>query len=655
MGQPPGDSSRWFVAEQNGRIFSFDNIPNPSITNDVLTISIIDPPSEGGLLGFAFAPDFATTGHAYVSYTRNAAGGQPMQSVVSRFTSPDGGLTLNPASEQELLVINQPFPNHNGGGIKFGPDGYLYLGMGDGGGDQHMVAQDNTSLLGTFIRIDVSGGGNQYGIPPDNPFAGNPRCTFGSGNSPCPEIFAWGFRNPWRWSFDSATGTLWAGDVGQLSREEINIVERGGNYGWPYREGFICHQPAQNCPSAGLIDPIVDYRTGVDGNAVAGGYVYRGQQLPQLQGRYIFGDTYSGRIWKLEPDTDGGYDMVELFTAPSLFIASFAQSLDGEVYGVDIGGTFQQIVADSGGPGDTIPTLLSQTGCMNAANPTQPASGLIPYRPGAEFWSDGAAKERWLAIPNNTSITVQGDDNFGFPPGSVLVKNFRLQNQLVETRLMMRHPDGIWAGYTYGWNAAQTEATRVVGGATLPVAGTQWNYPSEGQCLQCHTAASSRALGLEIAQLNNPFTYPQTGRNANQLATLEAIDVLTPGLPADPEDLPALPDPFGNAALGDRARAYLHTNCAGCHQPGTPVPSNMDLRFDTPFAATATCDVAPVTGGSLGITDARLIAPGAAQRSLVWERMGRRDVHAMPSIGSLVVDTAGRALIRDWINGLAGC
>jgi uncharacterized repeat protein (TIGR03806 family) len=615
----------------------------------------VNTSSEGGLLGLAFAPDFATSGVAYVYYTRRRADGTGMQSALSRFKSPDGGLTLDPGSEEVLLTVEQPFNNHNGGGIHFGPDGYLYLGLGDGGsgGDPQNNAQTTTNLLGTFIRIDVSAGGH-YTIPADNPFAGNPRCTTGIGTTDCPEIHAWGLRNPWRWSFDRATGVLWAGDVGERAREEIDIIARSGNYGWRFREGTLCHNPPDDCPTAGLTEPVIDYDRAL-GGSVTGGYVYRGELLASLAGRYIFGDFVSGRIWVLQANEDGGFDMVELATT-GLSISTFGEANDGELYVVDIaGGGLYQLQPPGSAAADTIPERLSDTGCVDPADPALPAAGLIPYAPAAPFWSDGTGKERWLAVPDGTDITVAADGEFGFPPGSVLVKHFRLDGRLVETRLFMRHPDGSWAGYTWGWNAAGTEAFRITGGATVEIGSQVLHIPSEAECMQCHTAAAGRTLGLEVAQLNHELDYPQTGRVANQLVTLDAIGLLSPPLGSAPDELPALPDPFGTAPLAERARAYLHSNCAGCHRAGGPTSSDMDWRYDLPLADTGSCDVPGTTSATLDVQDARIVAPGDQQRSLAWLRMGRRDAHAMPPVGSRLSDDAGLALIGAWIDGLAGC
>ena len=301
-----------------------------------------------------------------------------------------------------------------------------------------------------------------------------------------------------------------------------------------------------------------------------------------------------------------------------------------------------------------VATQLSATGCVNASNATLPASGLIPYTPNAPFWSDGAAKERWIGLPNGQNITVGADGDWDFPNGTVLMKNFRLDNRLIETRLFMRHPDGVWAGYSYEWNAQQTDATLVRGGKQVTISGQTWIYPSEGQCLQCHTEAAGRSLGLETRQLASNIRYPQTGRDAHQLVTLNTINLLTPPI-ANPRRPGPYPNPAGTSGtLGERARSYLHTNCAQCHRPNGPSTSSMDLRYSTALADTHACDVAPGLG-DLGITNARLIAPGAATRSVLIERMSRRDAHGMPPLGSAQVDAAGAALLTDWVNSLTNC
>jgi glucose/arabinose dehydrogenase len=292
---------------------------------------------ELGLLNMAFDPDFASNGFVYLSYTRS---GPPVASYISRFTSTDGGQTLEPASELVLLTLPQPYNNHNGGQLAFGPDGFLYAGFGDGGSayDPENRAQDTASLWGTIIRIDVNT--VPYTIPAGNPFAGNALCAAGTGVAACPEIFAWGLRNPWKFSFDRATGSLFAGDVGQGAWEEVDLIENGGNYGWSIREGAHCNTPSTNCPTSGLTDPVAEYDRTL-GSAITGGYVYRGNAINGLAGSYVFGDFGSGRIFRL---ANGAPPLEELLDSNAL-ISSFAEDTTGELYVLNYGsGTILRIV-----------------------------------------------------------------------------------------------------------------------------------------------------------------------------------------------------------------------------------------------------------------------------------------------------------------------
>ena len=664
--QAPGDTAQWYVIEQDGRVLRFDNAPGVStfyppfidIRSPSDPIDVDSAGNEAGLLGMAFHPDYGNGNwYVYLSYMIDGAGsGGPYVSVISRFESKDNGQTLDAADATELLRLVQPFGNHNGGQISFGADGYLYISFGDGGsgGDPGDRAQNTNNLFGAMLRIDVDGG-VPYAIPTDNPFfTPNPQlCNTGTGTASCPEIYAWGLRNPWKWSFDTGTGQLWLADVGQNAWEEVDIIERGGNYGWRCREGAHDFDTSGNCP-AGLIDPVIEYSHSV-GNSITGGYVYRGSAIAELDGRYVFADFSRGRLFASVDDGNGGFDYEELLDT-SFLISAFAPEANGELLFLDLGSSgIQRIVQSGGNSNDPVPDQLSATGCVDVADPTQPASGLIPYDINAPFWSDGAAKERWYAIPDGTTIDVAADGDWLFPNGTVLMKNFRLANQLIETRLFMRHPDGEWAGYTYEWDATETEAMRVVGGKVANKAGQDWIYPSGTQCMECHTQVANFSVGIEHGQLNKNLTYPSTGITANQLVTADAVDLLAAPLTDTPDNLPRFEDPQdAGATLEARARAYLHSNCSGCHSPGGPTPSNMDLRHATPLAGTNTCDVMP-TSGMLGIPNARIIVPGNAATSLLVERANRRDIHGMPPLGSTIIDGAGLQLLTDWINALPGC
>ena len=431
------------------------------------------------------------------------------------------------------------------------------------------------------------------------------------------------------------------------------MVTAGKNYGWRCREGAHDFNTGgtPGCETADLTDPVTEYDHD-DGVSITGGYVYRGLQNTSLGGRFLFGDFGSGTIWAAPENAATGAPT--LLVNSGLSISSFGEGVDGELYVVDYGGALHRISFGSGA-GASAPTNLSATGCVSATDAKQPASGLIPYGINAPFWSDGLEKDRWLALPNGQRITIASNGDWEFPNGSVLVKNFRSGARLIETRLFMRHPDGAWGGFSYEWNSAQTDATLVTGGATRDIGGgQQWIFPSEAQCLECHTGAAGRSLGLETAQLNRDFVYTLTGRTANELYTLNHIGVLTPAI-ADPTTQATMPDPANTSAnLASRARAYLHTNCSQCHRPGGSGGS-MDLRYTTALSATNACGVAPQSG-DLGLgASARLIAPGSAANSIVVNRISRRDASGMPPVGSTRTDTAGIALLTQWINGLTGC
>ena len=661
IGQPtkmllePVADPRWFVLRKTGQLVTFDPDNATSLDTYLDLSGVVRTDSEGGLLGMAFHPNYPATPEIFLSYTIDHSN-PGMRSVISRFILDDVGDPGAGTVEQVILQVDQDFDNHNGGDIAFGSDGFLYIGLGDGGsgGDPLDRAQDTTRLLGSMLRIDVTGPGvsfpaNPYDIPPGNPFSGNAECGPGANANNCPEIYAWGLRNPWRWSFDGVSNVLWLADVGQNAYEEIDTIETGGNYGWRCREGR--HDFNQSGCPVGLIDPVSEIPHSL-GNSITGGFVYRGSAIPELAGRYIFADYGSGRFWALQADGQGGFVNDELIDT-SFGPTSFGVDQNGELYFTDINNSRLRMVIPTGVPTpDTVPMLLSNSGCTDATDITAAYSGLLAYGLNAPFWSDGADKTRFIGLPNGTTITRDADGDWIFPSGSVLVKHFRLNGNLVETRHLMRHPDGVWAGYTYEWNAQQTQATRVVGGKTVSIGGQDWIFPSESECMQCHTSAAGFTLGPETAQLNRDFNYPD-GTAANQLETIDDLGMFS--APLNGSSHPRLADPNdGGAGLDRRARAYLHTNCAQCHRPGGPTPSTMDLHADTPLASTNACDVMPLSG-DLGIANARLIAPGDASRSLIVNRASRRDSYGMPPLGSNQIDAAGVSLLTDWINGLGGC
>ena len=327
-----GDGSgRLFVVEQPGRIRIVRGgtlLERPFL--DI--VGQVRSTGEQGLLGLAFHPAYAQNGRYFVNYVRASNG----DTVIAEFRVSEDPDRSQPA-EKILLSVSQPYPNHKGGMVEFGPDGFLYVALGDGGagGDPGNRAQNRGMLLGKILRIDVDGG-DPYAIPPNNPFAK------GGGR---PEIFAYGLRNPWRFSFDRQTGLLWAADVGQDTWEEIDLVRLGGNYGWRIMEGAHCFHPRFLCMQEALTSPVSEYRHKGDRCSITGGYMYRGTTVSSLRGAYIYGDYCSGEIFVLRPEQAGPSGEPIVLLTTELRIASFGQDEAGELYVVGHSGSLQRIVS----------------------------------------------------------------------------------------------------------------------------------------------------------------------------------------------------------------------------------------------------------------------------------------------------------------------
>ena len=333
---PTDGSGRMFVVQQQGSIRIVAN--GSLVSTPFLDITAkVSSGGEMGLLGLAFPPQFTQNHLFYVHYDRTI--GAQIQSVIAEYHVSAGDANVaDPASERILLTVDQPFSNHKGGQMVFGPDGFLYIGFGDGGsgGDPMGNGQNLQTLLGKMLRIDVNSqsGGKQYAIPPTNPFAG------GGG---LPEIFAYGLRNPWRFSFERGGSRFFVGDVGQDKYEEIDILESGKNYGWNVMEGMHCFNPASGCNMSGLTMPIAEYSHS-EGEAVMGGFVYRGSAIPSLAGAYVFGDYISGTMWELVEAPAGTWTRTTLLST-GLNMSSFGQDAAGEIYVVDYGGNVLKLAA----------------------------------------------------------------------------------------------------------------------------------------------------------------------------------------------------------------------------------------------------------------------------------------------------------------------
>ena len=653
----PDGSDAVFLVSQPGLVYMAAQVTPTGTATLWLNISdrIDDGPNEGGLLSIAFDPDFMENGHFFMNSTRRAVNGQ-LHTAITRMTVPDppyGAPDLG--SEVVVTTIDQKWGNHNGGVIVFGPDDMLYVGMGDGGsgGDPDGNGQNLGTLMGAFLRLDVStvDQTGTYAIPPDNPFVDVPGARG--------EIWAYGMRNPWRFSFDPVGGTLWTGDVGQNEIEEVDIILKGRNYGWNIMEASQCYSPPFNCQTEGLELPVAEYPNPEEGKSVTGGFVYRGTDIPSLYGTYVFGDYVSGTIWGLTPDEETGWQRTTLLQS-NLFLSAFGVDNDKRLYAIDwyFGGVYRLVAADPGAQGTPgWPPTLGETGCFSDLPSRTPADGILSYSVNVPLWSDGGGKERAIVLPEDETMTWADEDQWELPDGTILIKTFTDpadSTRALETRFLVR--DGTWwRGATYQWNEEGTDALVLNTSATAELDAQTWHFPSRAECRACHTPASGQTLGWSTAQLRRDHDVFGTGLPVDQVEAFRKIGYLE----GAPDDLTtaeafALSDD-DTASLASRARAYLHANCAHCHRPGALATSNIDLTYTTPLAQTAMCLVAP-ENGKMGLFAPWIVDPGNPDNSILLLRMETLEEGLrMPNIASSVVDPVGTALVRNWIASLDSC
>jgi len=700
----PG-SDRLIVCEEHGRIWSFRNHPDATaaLFADLATEIPKQEKSPKGLqvdrlYAIAFHPKFRENRFCYICYTVHGQRGvvDPEQGTrVSRFrvdvaeTAPP---RLDLASEVILLTFFRG--GHNGCDLQFGPDGYLYISTGDAAPpnppDPQRNGQDISTIYSAVLRIDVDrpSADRPYGIPPDNPFIG----TVWRGRPAKPEIWAYGFRNPWRMSFDRKTGDLWLGDVGWESWEMIHKIVRGGNYGWSIVEGRqIVHADEPPGPTP-ILPPVIELPH-TQAASIIGGYVYRGKRLPKLEGAYIFGDWETRRIWAARIDGNRPKSLEEIVPA-TVRVVGFGEDPAGELYFVDHdAGTVHTIVENTSpdyNP-DDFPRTLSATGLFRSTATLQPEEGVYPFVINAPQWQDGAIGEHWIAVPERECVRdyakkrpIPGNVywhkfRFHFPRNTVLVKTLSLDREIgnpatrqrMETQLL--HFDGsYWHGYSYAWREDQSDADLVPadgGERVVPVVDPRhlggirqqtWTFASRSQCLQCHSPWNEYALAFNLPQLNREIRLPTgTISQLDRLAALgllqrmtEREEPLPPYSPAERAKLPRLANPYDSqASRDDRARAYLHVNCSSCHRFGGGGSANIDLSaFDKHEEMRHL--TGPAKLGKFDLPEAMIIAPGDPLRSVLLFRMAKFHSGRMPHIGSTLVDPDGIRLIRDWIYDL---
>jgi len=697
IASPPQETNRLFILEQGGNIVVITNLAVPTRTV-FMSLGVLGD-GESGLLGLAFHPGYATNGYFFVFSSRQmTTTGSGRHQVISRFqvTATNANVAL---TNSELVLIRQidSANNHNGGDLHFGPDGYLYASVGDEGAQYNgnLNAQVITNkFFSAILRIDVDkrpgnllpnphpANTTNYFIPADNPYIGitnfNGRTV--NATNVRTEFFSIGYRNPWRFSFDSVAGTLYVGDVGQDLYEEVDVVTNGANCGWAY---FEANHAASNLygqfsiligPPPNLVFPIEEHphsgTSGFTGNAVIGGTVYRGSRLSQLYGAYVFTDNGSGNVWSLRYDGTNGTQWTRL-TGCSSPSAIGVDPRNGDILVAQYGGTIGRLDYNATQTGSNLPPTLAATGVFSDLANLTVNAGIVPYDINVPFWSDNAIKSRWFSVPNtNLAIGFNATGNWSFPTGAVWIKHFEIEltngvassRKRLETRFIVRNTNGVY-GITYRWDSA-TNATLV------PEAGTNdvlvindggilrtqvWHYPSRAECLTCHTTVGGLAIGFNTPQLNRTFNY--NGTVTNEISALNAAGYFSPAVTNNIPNLLALASPTNTAySLGFRARSFLAANCAQCHQPGgTAQRATWDARITTPTASANL--VRSVPANNLGNTNNFIIRPQSPTNSILLTRLSTRDLGNLPSIqmpplDSMLVDTQAVQLVTSWINSL---
>lgn len=701
----PDGSGRFLVAERTGKIILV-NGGQKSTFLDLRSIVHYSPQSpEEGLLNFALHPGYndpKSPGFRsiFVFLTRMWESRTCLS--VARYRASDEGDSANFGSEQFLFCQAYSLLVHNGGGMAFGPDGFLYIGMGDGfWGAPNLHAQKiDGGFFSGILRVDVDCQGGQishpirrppedgfsanYFIPSDNPFIAEDGANL-------EEFYAIGFRNPWRISFDRLSGQLWVADAGFEHREEINRVNKGDNGGWAYLEGSIptqtinpAHLPRPEKPIGNELAPFYEYPRSISFCTV-GGFVYRGEALPSLQGRFVFGDV-SGQVAALKFDQAGQNILrTSLGAAPQPLMAlcSLAEDAQGELYALTTKeilkeqGVIYKLVAGPAVETADLPRKLSETGLFADLKTFTPDTALTPYQINVPFWSDHAIKTRFVGTQSGLPIQGTPGQPLKFPVGTIFVKHFDFamdlrnpqQTRRLETRVLVFNADDSWYGVTYRWNQEGTDAELIDDTESETLQVTQldgsireqtWQYPDRQACLACHNSVSEGALGFSYRQLSQPKSAANAQAGSlNQLEFLRDCGILAEKtLDCDLDDLrPLAAIDDESRTIEDKARSYLDANCAYCHRNGIWY-STFDVRYETPLEQTQLFSEPlfknftewtqgqPVSHAN----PAMAIAPGSPEDSFLLRRMnttieGRR----MPPIGRSVTDERGAALIRDWI------
>jgi putative heme-binding domain-containing protein len=671
------DLKRYFVIELSGKIWSFEHdleVAQADLAVDLKAdLKSFDSKKWNGVqeaYTLVFDPAFAKNRFVYVCIVLGLKNGkdEPTDGVqVSRFTvTKSDPPTIDVSSE--LKIISWRGGGHNGCDMDFDHSGCLLISAGDATApsppDMLRTGQDVTDLLASIMRIDVRGATQQqpYKIPDDNPFVKVPNVR--------PEIWAFGFRNPWRIDVDPSTNDVWVGDVGWEKWELVHRVQKGGNYGWSIREGFELIQPDSPQGPGPILPPRVALPH-TESASVTGGVVYRGSALPTINDHYLFGDWVNGRIWAVS--TKESSPEREVASGPIRIIA-FGLDRDGLPLVVNhlAKTTLYRLVANpnykaSSEQNSSFPTQLSQTGLFEDTARQIPSQGVRPFSINQSQWSDGATSKHYLALPELTQLQVfdapqpfeslaMFSGRLHFPVGTVLAKTISWKDHPIETQVL--HHDGrLWRAYSYVWNAQRTDAVLAPASGMeleLPESeGQRWTIHGRSTCLQCHNPWSNFSLALTPEQLHQK-------RDDGQLSELQLLvrQGYLQTLNAAKKPIAAesvVSQTISHSTEGDlefRARSYLHVNCAHCHQMGAGSGVALSLKFNDKHSEMNCFGLTP-SKGQFEIPDGQLISAGDPLRSVLLYRMASSTIGRMPHVGSREIDTNGTTLIAEWISSLS--
>ena len=639
----PAESATWLVVLHTGVV---ERVRDGSKETYFDVSDRVDVGQQWGLQEIALHPRFPEDPRIFIAYVA-----PNHVSVVSSLRAGQDGRTVDTTSEIVLLSEAQPGPWHPIAGLKFGPEGYLYVAWGEGSDEKSQVP---TLLGGKMLRIDVDriADGRPYAIPPDNPYLGTPFR---------PETFAIGLRNPWRFSFDRETGDIWLGDVGDRTYEEIDRIVGGGNYGWPAWEGTACRKPAA-CGDESVNRPVVQHSHN-EMCSVTGGYVYRGRALPSLRGRYVYADFCSGTIWALRVD-ESGMTVSEPIASNARAIGSFAEDPDGELYvietrdtpedheHVESGFMAHRLVANEAALEAHSTELqaqpLSQVQCVSDLGFSAEPEGMVAYSINLGAWADGAETLRFIS--RRASGEIYGEqDMIDRPSKSIVMKTFVRAGRPVETQLLVKLENRTWAALDYEWTDDAHDALPLARGKTkLLQDGTTWTFPGPEGCSRCHHTQIGSLRALTLSQLAGTVD----GRDQLDWLTEQGVIKWRNEDHVPPPPVPKLDDE--SIPIEQRARAYLDVNCSACHQPGGFAgEATMDLRRTIPLTAAGIC-AKPPNAIFPGHENAVLLAPGAPEQSLISVRMHLENEGAMPPQRRRA-DPLGTQIIDAWISSLTTC